>query len=355
MSKLYMLCSISLLVLAVSCGGTSSGDSKVTIGFDSSKMPSGDGVYVSRASTVPGDVEKIEITVSDSSETELYLFKTINVAELDSDSSVTIDVKAGAARVFTVIGRDEVGTAKYSVSSDPIDLREGESVELILAMKAVLQDAVVPITLLVEEGTGASYVLPAYASSIKAEVYVPYVLNGEVVMGSPLSGNYSGTGNSFSLSAYPDTYQIIMVRVMTNDSVVYATGGVIAAVGSSIASRLSSGSNPAVNIRMVKPGRLSVSASADINSYTVVETINGSDYTISSASGLSGIGSQILFTVPNGVEIWGKESDASANPDGIHAISRTVKISINGGSAQTYLFDGSTYPYLRWEQIDLSY
>jgi len=357
MLKLSGIPAIAFLVLIVSCGGAQSGNSKIIVNFNSSDTESESGVKVSHSSGIPSDVTTVDIRVYNGETSELYYEKSFAASVIVSASSVTIEVSPGGDRVVKAIGRSSTGLAEYSVRSDPLDLHDGESVDVFLVMKPVVQDAQLSVRLLSEDGSGADYSVPSYAASIKAEVYIPAAVSGEVELGSALSGNYSGTSTSFNLNAYPDTYQMIMVRVMTKDVDVLAPDGVVAAIGSAIVSELVSGINPQIVIRMVKPGRLGVTNSSGvaITSYSVVESINGSDYVISSESSLTGVGNTILLTVPNGVPIWGSAYDAVTNPGGVRAISRTVKISINGGSTVTYQLDGITYPYLRWKQIDLSY
>lgn len=358
MLKISGIPAIAFLILIVSCGGDPSGNSKITIDFNSSKNTgSGGTAEISRVSTIPSDVVTVDIRVYNGGSSEVYYEKSFAASDIASSSSVTIEVSPGGNRVVKVIGRSVSGLARYSVRSDPIDLHDGETVEVFLVMKPVSQDALVPVKLVSEDGSGAGYSVPPYAASIKAEVYIPASISGEVELGSALSGNYSGGLTSFNLSAYPDTFQMIMVRVMTVDSDIVAPDGVIAAIGSAIVSELESGTNQQIVIRMVKPGRLNVtnSSGASITSYSVIETIKGSDFMISSGSSLTGIGPTILLTVPNGVPIWGSAYDIATNPDGVKAISRTVKIIINGGIQRTFLFDGTTYPYLRWNRMDLNY
>lgn len=347
---------IALLIFIFSCGGDNSGDSKITIKLNSLKAESDNAVGVMRSSVIPTDVETIEIRVFNAESSEIYYKKSFTAENLSPTSSLTIEVKPGGDRIVKAIGRSSTGLAKYSGQSESMDLHDEESISVTLVMKSVLQDAIIPVKLLDENGTGDEYTIPSYASSIKAEVYIPAAVSGKLELGSSLSGNYSGNAITFNLSAYPDTYQMIMVRVMTKDIEDVAPDGVIAAIGSEMVSELVSGNNNQIVIRMVKPGRLYVtnSSGAPITSYSVTETINGSDYVISSGSSLTG-GNTILLTVPNGVPVWGSEYDAVTNPGGVRAISRTVKININGGSTNTYLLDGKVYPYLRWKQIDLNY
>lgn len=355
--KLILISSLLILpALIIACTGNSSSDkAKVTIdlsGVDAVKSLTGV-PFVDKAEgdTVPAAIDTVEIIVKDADGDVVY-DREFYRSDFESTNTFDLEVPSGEDMVFTAKGRDITRFLIYEgVAAGNVNLTPGEDKTVSIIMTEAeppALDAQVALNLKGEDGE--IYTNPGYlaaANMIDARVFRPRaeVVDGEekILLGDPMdTDTLTAFGTSLTgLMAYPETYQVIVVRAVAPD-------GTIAAIGSKIVAGLKSGTNEAIDVRMFRPVVLVVKNTQQITSIQV--QISGIGTVLNSENEtVEGINSdQVIVRIPNRVK------DIKTGIISVPAEAREMQIVINGDELPTYNFNDSYFPKaLKWKKTFL--
>jgi hypothetical protein len=376
MKKIFSIISASILAgLFVSCNVSDKQVSSVTVDFNSSHTNALIPALTSSSpstTVIPVEVATLQLKVYASTQTEenVIFNQTFDRSVIDSNGTVTLDILAGPSRIFVVNAYDSAGVLRYSddTVAQPAphaDLVVDTSISISINMLRVnlTLDAALDIDL--EGEDGSAYANPGYldttVKTFSAEVYIPTVTNGVVDLSTPISTPVSYVGipslsKISGLSAYPKTYQVVMVRAFTVD-------GKIAAIGGVVISNLASGSNSRT-VKLVRPGALLITNTQ--NSNAPISTILVEQYFTSGWKQVSNTFTIVdpsqqnvaLVLVPNSVAIWGTSDPTVA---GTVSVALQLRFTINGVLQPVVTFDGtkpattSKNDYIRWKTLNVTF
>ena len=281
-----ILLSTALLFSIAGCSGSTT--SRVTLDMSGKQaLSSFDGVIkASSGSVIPSDISVITITVRENSQTGPVLAERRYTAKL-AEAGISLDIPAGKARYFiasatTTATENAYTPATYRGVAGPYDLEADTDTDIPLSItrENAAVDAAISLTILNSEGKpfAAADYDAVVASSFETGVYLPVIttdaegkksfsLNEDVPVAK--TATLGGT-----LTAYPGTFQILIVKAFASDDAVSFLGG-------AVVSTLVSGTGNSVTVTMYTPSRIKPT----LNGYTrgeVVfkETVAGIDVTL---------------------------------------------------------------------------
>lgn len=350
--KLLLLSSMAGILLA-SCLGHSGAKTTLQVTVGKQSVPASlEGIVtaVVGAVTIPDTVYTVEIAVEDSG--GIVAAQIFSRDEVEATGTVSIAVPSGENLTINATARNPQGLTVYAGQITGVTLSGATaSVSISMLPQSVNQDAAFTVRLADLLGNPFSSVQPYYngAGTVHIEVFTPQLVNGNLVMGSPIdsASTVITTTNAVSLTAYPLTNQLLMARVMTDD-------GTFAIAGGTMIANLVSGENGEFIIKMGPPTPLNIlrtDTTTTVTSWSVAVFEGGAYQTV--ASGTSDWVDPMTVAVPNSMNIFGRAADGTAAEP---FIDMSVRVTING-TPQVYSFpqNGTGNGPLRWAPKDVSY
>lgn len=331
---------LSFGILLAACSGDDGATSKVTIGFEQIQLNASS---AGTASSVPAEVSTLDVKVYAGSVSLANLLQSFSFNKIDlSSERISINVIPGDSRVFEFTARNVRGLTVYKGLSSSISLTSGKEEYLNIQMQEVSLTLNANLIITLVDINRNAYVNPGYlrtTDTVIAEVYKPSYTDGVYDMGAPLSTAKKGFGTAAAITevtgaaAYPETYQLVMVRVMTLD-------GTIAAIGGIGVESLKEGDNQ-ITVAMTAPGRIKFITPSTAVSVKVNMVIGGSSYTVAD----NGIfqNNSVIALIPNAMAEFGKDKQALA--------SLTITYTVNGITGSK-TFDKDINP-LKWGEIEI--
>jgi hypothetical protein len=278
---------------------------------------------------------------------------SVSAAEMNSSSSVSLDVISGNDRTITADAKNSSGFIIYHGEAVGVDMIGGTA-DVTLAMTSMVTDlnAAFNVRLFASDGvtpftTGAAYL----TSSITIEVYKPDYSSSPATLGSVIDSTALSVGTpqttlANNLLAYPQTYQIAIANIKTTDGAFGLVGGVV--ISDLVSGDNTDGGTKFVDIALVCPAPISIDTTsiiATVNSWNLTVSINGTDYVIADSTGVAW-SNPLVIRVPNSVYLFG------ANQPTI-GTNRNVQLNIatSGGPVSiSKNFDkSSSTTTLRWK------
>jgi hypothetical protein len=322
--------------------------SRVTIGFGQTS-PDAD---FDTVSSVPSDVSTLEVKVYSGSVDISNLVQSFSFDKIDiTKDRISVDVIPGGDLLFEVSAKNARGLAIYKGTSTLISLSGGEEQSLTISLQKVVLSLSANLTVSLVDTSGAGYSNPGYlrtVDTIVVEVYKPGYSGGVYDLGTPLSTSTASFSASQTITpitgakAYPDTYQLVMVKAMTLD-------GTIAAIGGVGIDSLKEGAN-SVTSGMTAPGRIKFLTANTAATVKVEMLIGGTYYTVSTKGYPDTDG--ILVLVPNAMAEFGKGKSAVKD--------LKIRYTIGAYPVSTYDFllnytgAAKTAPALEWKQAEIT-
>jgi len=360
--KILIISLLAILpLIAVNCSNSGS-KSKASVTLDLSgtgMLSSATGPSVIQkasedTSVLPTDIDTIQIKAT-TGDVVLYDQTYDRNVIADSSDSITIDIPSGTGINFVITAYDTGGIARYSGTSNGVEVIADAEIAITIALKEVTveQDALITLSLKELDSNkkptitfdNASKPYLRATNTIKAEVVISNIVITDVASAEGVAANkdyevttetISTTGfipfsNSITgLTAFPNTFQLITVKAFSID-------GTLAAIGAMVKTNLKSDSDNAVDILMLPPGRLNIyNSPTNIKSYSVemefVDSISKVATWIKVAEGSSVADTkEVLVSVPNCRTDIGKLDEEA----GIIAVKRNVRITINNETRTT--------------------
>jgi hypothetical protein len=345
-----ILAILSFAYFFTACGSSEDTTSKITIGFEPVPLSSASG---GSAAAIPDDVSTLDVKVYSDSVSLSNLVQSFSFNKIDlSSERISVNALPGDNRIFELTAKNIRGLTIYKGTSSTLNLTAGKEESLIIQMQQVvmsmnanLKISLVDISIVSGVTTRTPYQNPGYLNptgTIIVEVYKPSYVDGVYDMGSVLStvtANFGSTDTFTEITgaaAYPDTYQLVMVKAMTLD-------GTIAAIGGVGVDSLKEGDN-SITSGMTPPGRVKFVSSTTISTMQVNMTIGGTSYSVATMSKNSIFqGNSIIALIPNAMADFGKDILPSA--------TLTINYTVNGTSGSK-TFDQTVNP-LKWGEMEI--
>ncbi len=297
----------------------------------------------SSASVIPSSVDKIVITITQGTAV-LYKHTFSREAISNASDTITLDLPASTGLVFTITCYNIGGIVVYSGTSGTVDIIAGSEITVPITLHPEVYSSDALITLNLKEQTSSSdFSYKSYYSTMVADVYSVSATteNGETTVTTQSVNNSTAAAVTdpvttviTGLKAYPNTFQLIIVKV-------FATDGTLAAIGAAIKTNLVSGDNGSIDIRMFPPGRLNITNSTPNTPYTV-EIYYGSSFR-QVATGITDNNGAALVLVPNSRTDIGKYNGTTVDTKK-HDIQVTVGVTTR---SKNYA--------VNWKQVNLDF
>ena len=278
--------------------------------------------------------------------------KTFTAAEVTS-GEISMEIPSGSARMFKAVAKTSLkettagsGTYLppyiYTGINGPIDVEGGADVTISIALSSenLPKDANLTLNLINgAEGTDpfSIGINTAAVSSMTAEVYIPVYTGTTVSLGNPVTTVTSSTASdtSMTVTAYPSTFQIVMVKALASD-------GMVSYLGGTVVSTLKSGANTEP-VRMLFPSQIKLMSTSSISNVRVTMQIGTApEFDILP---LSSFTSGMKFRCPSGINVF--IADGATIEPGT-AENRVIRVYYD-----SYIYTTNILP-LKWGSNDIT-